>query len=109
MSPARGAVARFAVAAVFAAAFLWQVFGAVSDLLVLLGFAAAQGRQLNATVLGLLIVGLLIPIVVFVAGLVIGRRRSAGPLALVLLVALCASRALGVSQLALFQAVLGNL
>lgn len=100
---------RLGVAGAFALGFLWQVYGAVSDLLVLLGFAAAQGRQLNAVVLGLLLLGLLIPVAVYVAGLVVGRRRRAGSLALVLLVALCASRALGVSQLAYLQAVLGAL
>lgn len=109
MSRLRSAGARFAVAAAFAVGFLWQVLGAVSNLLVLLGFAAAQGRQLNTTVLGILLVGLLIPLAAFAVAVVIGRRSAAGPLALILLAALCASQALGLSQLAFFQSVVGGL
>ena len=109
MTGLRGAGARFAVAAAFGIGFLWQVLGAVSNLLVLLGFAAAQGRQLNSTILGILLVGLVVPLVAFGAAVVLGRKRAAGPLALILLVALCASQALGLSQLALFQSVVGSL
>lgn len=109
MSRVRSAGARFAVASAFGIGFLWQVLGAVSNLLALLGFAAAQGRQLNSTILGILLVGLAVPLAAFAAAVVLGRRRSAGPLALILLVALCASQALGLSQLAFFQSVVGNL
>ena len=109
MSGLRGAGARFAVASAFGLGFLWQVLGGVSNLLALLGFAAAQGRQLNSTILGILLVGLVIPLAAFAAAVVVGRKRSAGPLALILLIALCASQALGLSQLAFFQSVVGSL
>lgn len=95
--------ARLAVSAAFLVAFLWQVLGAVSNLLAWTGFAALLHRQLNAFAWTVLAVGLVIPVGVFVTAVVLGRRASAGVLALILLVALCVSEALTISQLAFFQ------
>lgn len=96
--------ARLAVAAAFSLGFLWQAYGAVSNLLAWAQFAALFGRQLSAFAWAVLVLGLLIPVVVLGGTLVLGRRRRARVLALMLLVALCASQALGVSQLAFFLA-----
>ena len=100
---------RIAIAVAFLLAFLWQVYGAVSNLLVWLGFAGALGRQLTATAWVVLVIGIAIPVVAYVAGVVLGRRRRSGGLALVLLLALCASEALSLSQLAFFLSVVGAL
>jgi hypothetical protein len=104
-----GLAARIAVAAAFLLAFLWQVYGAVSNLLVWLGFAGSLGRQLTATAWVVLLIGIAVPVVAYAAGLVLGRRRRAGVLALVLLLALCVSEALSLSQLAFFLSVVGAL
>ena len=101
--------ARIGIAVAFLLAFLWQVYGAVSNLLVWLGFAGALGRQLTATAWVVLVIGIAIPVVAYVAGVVLGRRRRPGVLALVLLLALCASQALSLSQLAFFLSVVGAL
>jgi hypothetical protein len=100
---------RIAIAVAFLLAFLWQVYGAVSNLLVWLGFAGALGRQLTATAWVVLIIGIAIPVVAYIAGVVLGRRRRPGGFALVLLLALCASEALSLSQLAFFLSVVGAL
>lgn len=101
--------ARIAVALAFLLAFLWQVDGAVSNLLVWLGFAGSLGRQLTATAWIVLLIGIAIPVVAYAAAVVLGRRRRAGVLALVLLLALCVSEALSLSQLAFFLSVVGAL
>lgn len=109
MTRLRSAAPRLAVALVFLVAFLWQVLGAVSNLLSFVSLAATFHAQLSAFALVLLTAGLAIPVVAFAGGLVAGRRSAAGPLALILLAALCASLALGVTQLAFFQAGIGTL
>lgn len=109
MNGAQRAGRRLLVAAAFAVAFLWQVLGSVSNLLAWTGFAAVLGRQLSSFAWVILLLGLVIPVATFAAALVLGRRRSAGRLALILLAALCASQALGLSQLAFFQAGIGAL
>ena len=101
--------ARIAIAVAFLLAFLWQVYGAVSNLLVWLGFAGALGRQLTATAWVVLIIGIAIPVVAYIAGVVLGRRRDPVGVALVLLLALCASEALSLTQLAFFLSVVGAL
>lgn len=103
------AAPRVAIAALFAVGFAWQAFGAVSSLVVWTRFAASLQQQLSAFAWAVLLIGLLIPVAAFAAALVVGRRRALGGFALVLLVALCASQALGVSQLAFFQAGTGSL
>lgn len=101
--------ARLAVSLAFLLAFLWQVLDAMSSLLLWTNIAAVAHQQLSAFAWSVLAVGLAIPVVAFVTAVLIGRRRPPGVLAVVLLVALCASRALGVSQLAFFQAGIGVL
>ncbi|MFD1720024.1 hypothetical protein [Amnibacterium endophyticum] len=105
----RGVALRTAVAVPFAAAFGWQVFGAISNLLVWTRFAASVQQQLSVFAWLVLLVGLAIPVVAFAAAVVAGRRRGLAPWAVILLVALCASQALGMSQLAFFQAGTGSL
>jgi hypothetical protein len=95
---------RVAVALAFLLGFLWELLGAVSNLLAWTSFAALVGRGLTSFAWIVLLVGLLIPPLAYVLGLVVGRRATAGRLALVLLAALCASEALTLSQLAFFQA-----
>jgi hypothetical protein len=105
--PRRGA--RIAVAALFLLAFLWQLYGAVSNLVVWLGFAVAMGRQLSATAWLVLLLGIVIPVVAAAVGVVLGRKRRPAVFALVLLLALAASQALSLSQLAFFLSVIGAL
>jgi hypothetical protein len=100
---------RIGVAVAFLLAFLWQLYGAVSNLLAWTGFAVAAGGQLTVTAWVILILGIAIPLVTFVVGLILGRRRPAGVLALVLVLALVASEALSLSQYALFLGVIGAL
>jgi hypothetical protein len=107
--PRRRLGLRIVVAVAFLLAFLWQIYGAVSNLLVWLNFAGAMQEQLSATAWIVLLIGIAVPVIAAVAGLVVGRRRRAGPLALVLLLALCVSEALTLSQLAFFLSVVGAL
>jgi hypothetical protein len=100
---------RVAVAALLLLAFLWQVYGAVSNLVVWLGFATSMGRALSAFAWIVLLAGIAIPVVAYVAALVAGRGRRTGSLALILLLALCVSEALSLSQLAFFLSVIGAL
>lgn len=109
-APARpSAPARVAVAVAFLLLFLQPTLVAVSNLVGLVGFAALLGRQLNAVVWVLLIVGLVLPIAGFAVGVLLGHRRSPGVFAVVLAVAFCATEALALSELALFQSVIGVL
>jgi hypothetical protein len=101
--------ARIVIAVLFALAFLWQVYGAVSNLNVWLGFARIMGQQLTATAWVVLLIGIAIPVVGYAAGVVLGRRRRPLGFVLVLVLALCASQALSLSQLAFFLSVIGAL
>jgi hypothetical protein len=109
-TPPRPALAgRIAVAAAFLLAFLWQVWGAISNLVVWLTFAGLRGGGLTATAWIVLIAGIAIPVAAYIAGVVAGRRRRPGPLALILLLALCVSQALSLDQLSFFLSVIGAL
>jgi hypothetical protein len=99
--------AGLAVALAFLLVFLWELLGAVSNLLAWAGFAAVLHRQLSAFAWTVLLVGLVIPAAGYALTVALGRRRPAGTLALMLLVAFCASEALSLSLLALFQAGIG--
>lgn len=101
--------ARIAIAAAFLLAFGWQIFGAVSNLLAWIRLAVLAGGQLTATAWVVLILGIAIPTVVYVVAVVLGRKRSPGPLALILVLALCVSEALSLAQLAFFLSVVGSL
>jgi hypothetical protein len=101
--------ARIGIALAFLLAFLWQVYGAVSNLVVWLGFAGVLGSQLTATAWVVLLLGIAIPVVAYAMAVVLGRRRRPLGFALVLVLALCASEALSLSQLAFFLSVVGAL
>lgn len=96
-------------AVLFALAFIWQVYGAVSNLIAWIGFATVLGEQLTATAWVVLLLGIAIPVVAYTAGIVLGRRRTPLGFVLVLVLALCASEALSLSQLSFFLSVVGAL
>jgi uncharacterized membrane protein len=101
--------ARVVVAVLFLLAFGWRIFGAASDLAAWVGLAVASGGQLTSTAWVVLILGIAIPVIGYVAALVVGRRRPLGSFALILLLALCVSEALSLGQLAFFLSVTGTL
>ena len=107
MSAAR--LLRGAPIVAFLVAQVWQVLGAVSDLLLWLGLAATTHGRLSGTAWSLLLLGLAIPVAASVLGLLAARRRGSAAAALILLAALGASRALGVTQLAFFLQLVGSL
>jgi hypothetical protein len=100
---------RILVAALFLLGFLWQVYGAVSNLVVWVRFAGLMGSGLSAFAWIVLLAGIVIPVAAFAAAVVVGRRRALGSLALILLLALCVSEALSLTQLAFFLSVIGAL
>ena len=85
------------------------MYGAISNLVVWVRFAAVLGGPLSAFAWVVLVLGVVIPVAAA------RRRPGAGPpqprgaLALILLVALCVSEALSLSQLAFFLSVVGAL
>jgi hypothetical protein len=103
----RRSAAPLAVALAFLLVFLWELLGAVSNLLAWAGFAAVLHRQLSAFAWLVLLAGLVIPVLAYGITVALGRRRSAGTLALMFLVAFAASEALNLSLLAFFQAGIG--
>ncbi|WP_375406123.1 hypothetical protein [uncultured Amnibacterium sp.] len=106
-APRRGP--KVLVAVLFLLGFLWQGYGAVSNLVAWLGLANVLGEQLTATAWVVLLLGIAIPIVAYAAAVLLGRQRSAVAFALVMVLALCASEALSLSQLAFFLSIVGAL
>lgn len=98
---------RLAVALAFLLAFLWELLGAVSNLLAWAGFAAVLHRELSAFAWLVLGAGVAVPVGAFLLTVALGRRRTAGTLALMLVVAYAASQALTLSLLAFFQIGIG--
>ena len=98
---------RLAIALAFLLAFLWQLLGAVSNLLAWAGFAAVLHRQLSAFAWLVLGSGVVLPVAAYALAALLGRGRSPGTLALMLLVAYAASQALTLSLLAFFQIGIG--
>jgi hypothetical protein len=98
---------RLAIALAFVLLFLWELLGAVSNLLAWAGFAAVLHRQLSAFAWLVLGAGVLVPIAAFVLAVLLTRRRTPGTVALVLVVAYAASQALTLSLLAFFQVGIG--
>jgi hypothetical protein len=96
-----------AIALAFLLAFLWELLGAVSNLLAWLGLAAVAHSQLSAFAWLVLGGGVVVPLVAYLLAVLLGRRRSPGTLALVLLVAYAASQALTLSLLGFFQVGIG--
>jgi hypothetical protein len=105
--PARRPGLRLAIALAFLLAFLWELLGAVSNLLAWAGFAAVLHRQLSAFAWLVLGGGVLVPLAAYALAVVLGRGRRPGALALALLVAYAASQALTLSLLAFFQIGIG--
>ena len=99
---ARRLPAPVVVAALFALAFAWQVLGAVANLLFWLGLAATAGSRLSLCAWIVLVGGILIPVAAYGFAVWFGRRRAAGVLALLLVLAFCAAEALGLGLLAVF-------
>ena len=98
---------RLAVVLAFALLFLWELWGAVANLVFWLSLASSVNRGLTTFAWLVLLVGLAIPVAAFAAALIIGRNRGAGSRARMLLVAYCASQALTLSVLAYFNAGIG--
>lgn len=105
--PGRRAGLRLAIALAFLLAFLWELLGAVSNLLAWAGFAAVLHRQLSAFAWLVLGGGVLIPVAAYALTVALARRRTAGTFALMLLAAYAASQALTLSLLAFFQIGIG--
>jgi hypothetical protein len=99
--------ARLAVVLAFALLFLWELWGAVANLVLWLTVAASVNRGLTTFAWLVLLGGLAIPVAAFAAALLVGRRRGVGSRARILLVAYCASQALTLSVLAYFNAAIG--
>jgi hypothetical protein len=106
-APPRRPGLRLAIALAFLLVFLWELLGAVSNLLAWAGFAAVLHRQLSAFAWLVLGGGVLVPIAAYVLAVVLGRGRTPGTLALMLVVAYAASQALTLSLLAFFQVGIG--
>jgi uncharacterized RDD family membrane protein YckC len=104
---ARRRLASLAVALAFLLAFLWELLGAVSNLLAWLGFAAVVHSSLSAFAWVVLAAGIAVPVLTYGATAWLGRRQTPGRLALMLLVAFCASQALTLTVLAVFQRGIG--
>jgi hypothetical protein len=104
---ARRRLASLAVALAFLLAFLWELLGAVSNLLAWLGFAAVVHSSLSAFAWVVLAAGIAVPVLTYAVTVLLGRRQPPGRLALMLLVAFCASQALTLTVLAVFQRGIG--
>ena len=99
--------ARLAVVLAFSLLFLWELWGAVANLIFWLSLAAGVNRSLTTFAWVVLLAGLAIPVGSLAAALVVGRRRGAASTARILLVAYCASQAVTLSVLAYFNAGIG--
>jgi hypothetical protein len=99
--------ARLAVVLAFSLLFLWELWGALANLIFWLSLAASVNRALTTFAWLVLLAGLVIPVTAFAAALIVGRRRGAASRARILLVGYCASQALTLSVLAYFNAGIG--
>jgi hypothetical protein len=106
-APDRRRGARIAVVLAFSLLFLWELWGALSNLIFWLSLAASVNRALTTFAWLVLLAGLAIPVAAFAAALVVGRRRGAASRARILLVAYCTSQAVTLSVLAYFNAGIG--
>lgn len=94
-------VAKPLIAAGFGFFYAYDVWEAVSTLIELPRFYEAIGLTAEVVPWWLLIAGIALPLVVFVAALLIGRRRSVGKFVLVLLVGLAVVAAFSLGAVAL--------
>ena len=106
-SPPRHRGASLAVVLAFSLLFLWELWGALNNLIFWLSLAASVNRSLTTFAWLVLLAGLAVPVAAFAAALVVGRRRGAASRARILLVAYCASQAVTLSVLACFNAGIG--
>jgi hypothetical protein len=90
-----GPAAAWTIAVVFAILFAGPLFWAVSDLI---GYPAAVGGR---TPWWLLIAAVVLPVVLYVGGLLAGRRRTPVMRTVVLGAALCAANAVTIGGIAL--------
>ncbi len=90
-----------AVGVLFGLFFAWDVWEAVSNLVALPDFYDYAGFGRENVPSWLLIIGVAIPVVVFVAGLLLGRGRPLLVKVIVLLVALAVASSLGLGVVAL--------
>ena len=97
-----------AVALAFAVLFLLRLWDAVSNLLAWLTLAALTNRTLSAVLWIILALGLLLPVVGYVAALVITRRRRLSTVVIGLAVAYCVVQALNLSVLAFYEGVISG-
>lgn len=95
--------ASLAVVLAFSLLFLWELWGALNNLVFWLSLAASVNRSLTTFAWLVLLAGLAVPVVSLAAALVVGRRRGAASRARILLVAYCASQAVTLSVLAYFN------
>ncbi|QHC66213.1 hypothetical protein GSU68_06190 [Rathayibacter sp. VKM Ac-2759] len=78
----------------FALLFAWDVWEAIGNLVGLRTYAASLGTDLNPTGWTVLVLGLVLPVVCFVAAVLLGRRRGVLARTGLLVAALCLSAAL---------------
>lgn len=97
-----------AVALAFGLLFAWELFGAISNLVAWLTLAALTRAQLTALLWLILGADLAIPVVSYAGTLWLGRRRTPGTIALMLLLAYCVSQALTLSVYAFFEGVVST-
>jgi hypothetical protein len=92
----------FVVAAVFGLFYAYDLWEAVGNLVGLSATAESLGTTLSTFGWAVLIAGLLLPAFIFAAAVWLGRRRTLGVQALLLLAGLCLSAVVSLNIFALF-------
>jgi hypothetical protein len=92
----------FVVAAVFGLFYAYDLWEAVGNLVGLNATADSLGTMLSAFGWVVLLAGLLLPAFIFAAAVWLGRRRTLGVQALLLLAGLCLSAVVSLNIFALF-------
>jgi len=92
----------FVVAALFGLFYAYDLWEAVGNLVGLSATAASLGTTLSAFGWTVLVAGLLLPAFIFAAAVWLGRRRTLGVQALLLLAGLCLSAVVSLNIFALF-------
>jgi len=89
------------VAGLFALFFAYDVWEAVDNLISLPRFYEASGLDPAGLPWWLVWIGVIVPVAVFVAAFIIGRRRNVGEKAVIFFVGLAVSSGLGLGVIAL--------
>lgn len=92
--------AHVGVAALLSIVVGWFVFDAVASLIAFPAALASQGVEPGVSLWALLWAGVLLPVVLFGAAIVVGRREPLPRFALVIIVALAAAAAVRISIIA---------